>query len=77
MLPSGNDSAHQLAEYFGGLLKKEAEQIEEKEQKEQEERLAPESEQPGFSNLPTTDSNHPSASSDGQIKDKYDGNFSS
>jgi D-alanyl-D-alanine carboxypeptidase len=24
MLPSGNDSAHQLAEYFGGLLMKEA-----------------------------------------------------
>ena len=30
MLPSGNDSAHQLAEYFGGLLKKEAEELEEK-----------------------------------------------
>jgi hypothetical protein len=28
MLPSGNDSAHCLAEYFGGLLKLEAEKIE-------------------------------------------------
>ena len=25
MLPSGNDAAHQLAEYFGDLLKKESE----------------------------------------------------
>lgn len=25
MLPSGNDAAHQLAEYFGGLLMKESE----------------------------------------------------
>jgi|VirMetMinimDraft_7_1064189.scaffolds.fasta_scaffold276360_2 D-alanyl-D-alanine carboxypeptidase len=38
MLPSGNDAAHQLAEYFGGLLKAEAEEIEEKMEKEQQER---------------------------------------
>jgi D-alanyl-D-alanine carboxypeptidase (penicillin-binding protein 5/6) len=36
MLPSGNDAAHCLAEYFGGLLKKEAQEIEEKERKERE-----------------------------------------
>jgi D-alanyl-D-alanine carboxypeptidase len=30
MLPSGNDAAICFAEYFGGLLKKEAEEIEEK-----------------------------------------------
>ena len=35
MLPSGNDAAHCLAEYFGGLLKKDAE---EKEAKMEEER---------------------------------------
>ena len=28
MLPSGNDAAHQLAEYFGDLLKKDAEERE-------------------------------------------------
>ena len=28
MLPSGNDAAHQLAEYFGDLLKKESEEKE-------------------------------------------------
>ena len=39
MLPSGNDAAHCLAEYFGGLLKKEAHEIEEKEKKEAEEKL--------------------------------------
>jgi D-alanyl-D-alanine carboxypeptidase len=39
MLPSGNDAAHCLAEYFGGLLKKEAHQIEEKEKKEEQERI--------------------------------------
>jgi D-alanyl-D-alanine carboxypeptidase len=33
MLPSGNDAAHCLAEYFGGLLKKEAHEIEDREQK--------------------------------------------
>jgi len=26
MLPSGNDAAHQLAEYFGDLLKKDSEE---------------------------------------------------
>ena len=35
MLPSGNDSAHLLAEHFGALLKKEAEEREEKERKEE------------------------------------------
>ena len=39
MLPSGNDAAHCLAEYFGGLLKKEAHEIEEKERKEREKQL--------------------------------------
>lgn len=28
MLPSGNDAAHQLAEYFGDMLKKESEEKE-------------------------------------------------
>jgi D-alanyl-D-alanine carboxypeptidase (penicillin-binding protein 5/6) len=37
MLPSGNDSAHQLAEFFGTKLKKEAEERYEKEGKELEE----------------------------------------
>ena len=36
MLPSGNDAAHLLAEYFGGLLKKDAEEREEKERKEEQ-----------------------------------------
>lgn len=43
MLPSGNDSAHCLAEYFGGILKQQAEEQEEQEkiehQKEREELL--------------------------------------
>lgn len=34
MLPSGNDSAHCLAEYFGALLKQQAEEREETERKE-------------------------------------------
>lgn len=45
MLPSGNDAAHQLAEFFGSLLQKDAEDREkkmkadlEKQQKEEEER---------------------------------------
>ena len=45
MLPSGNDAAHQLAEFFGGLLQKDLEDREkkmkadlEKQQKEEEER---------------------------------------
>jgi len=40
MLPSGNDSAHQLAEFFGAKLKAEAEEIEEKQEKEREAGLA-------------------------------------
>lgn len=36
MLPSGNDAAHCLAEYFGTLLKQEAHDIEEKERKNKE-----------------------------------------
>lgn len=39
LLPSGNDAAHQLAEYFGTRLKKEAEERHEKEQKEWEEKI--------------------------------------
>jgi hypothetical protein len=45
MLPSGNDAAHQLAEYFGGHLKKYAEEKEvemEKERKERERQEAAE-----------------------------------
>jgi len=41
LLPSGNDAAHQLAEYFGALLKKYAEDTEaemEKERKKEKER---------------------------------------
>lgn len=34
MLPSGNDSAHCLAEYFGGILKQQAEEQEEQERKD-------------------------------------------
>lgn len=34
MLPSGNDAAHCLAEYFGGILKQQAEEKEEKEKAE-------------------------------------------
>jgi len=30
MLPSGNDAAHQLAEYFGAILKKHVDDTEEK-----------------------------------------------
>lgn len=44
MLPSGNDSAHQLAEYFGTKLKKEAEERYEKEGKELEEQWRQEEE---------------------------------
>jgi len=36
MLPSGNDSAHQLAEFFGGKLKAEADELEEKEEKQRQ-----------------------------------------
>jgi len=38
MLPSGNDAAHALAEYFGAILKKEQEERDEKERKEEQER---------------------------------------
>ena len=44
MLPSGNDAAHLLAEYFGGLLKKDAEEREEKERKEEQARIKEEEE---------------------------------
>ena len=48
MLPSGNDAAHQLAEYFGGILKKESDEkevirlkeLKEKQLAEEEKRLA-------------------------------------
>lgn len=39
MLPSGNDAAHCLAEYFGGLLKNEAQDLEDKLRVEQETKL--------------------------------------
>jgi len=39
MLPSGNDAAHCLAEYFGGKLKALAEENEKKEQAEEAARL--------------------------------------
>jgi len=39
LLPSGNDSAHQLAEYFGGLLKKESDDKEAKRLKEEREKI--------------------------------------
>ena len=38
MLPSGNDAAHALAEYFGAILKKESDERELKLKKEDEER---------------------------------------
>ena len=38
MLPSGNDAAHSLAEYFGALLKKDKDEQEEKRIKEEKER---------------------------------------
>jgi hypothetical protein len=44
MLPSGNDAAHLLAEYFGTRLKKESEEQEEKERKEELERIKKEEE---------------------------------
>ena len=34
MLPSGNDAAHCLAEYFGNILRQQAEEREEKEKAE-------------------------------------------
>lgn len=74
MLPSGNDAAHCLAEYFGGLLKDEATQIEEKEKKDELQRIKEEEvrleklkeqgDQIGSglesiqSNLPTASTNH-------------------
>ena len=39
MLPSGNDAAHTLAEYFGELLQNEAKETEEKMRKEAEENM--------------------------------------
>jgi hypothetical protein len=44
MLPSGNDSAHLLAEWFGAKLKKESEEREERERKEELERIKKEEE---------------------------------
>ena len=44
MLPSGNDAAHQLAEYFGGILKKNIEEHEEKLRTEEKERAREEDE---------------------------------
>ena len=37
MLPSGNDAAHSLAEYFGALLKKEKDEHEDKRKHEEKE----------------------------------------
>jgi D-alanyl-D-alanine carboxypeptidase len=39
MLPSGNDAAHCLAEFFGGLLQKEAKEIEDREKKEEAQKI--------------------------------------
>lgn len=39
MLPSGNDSAFALAEFFGGHLKNEAIKLEERMEKEKEEKV--------------------------------------
>ena len=44
MLPSGNDAAHALAEFFGGLLKKESDEKEIKLRKEEAERAKREEE---------------------------------
>ena len=44
MLPSGNDAAHALAEFFGGLLKKESDENEIKLRKEEAERAKREEE---------------------------------
>ena len=44
MLPSGNDAAHALAEYFGAILKKESEERELRLKKEDEERAKKEEE---------------------------------
>ena len=38
MLPSGNDAAHALAEFFGGILKREQDEKEAKLRKEEAER---------------------------------------
>ena len=48
MLPSWNDAAHQLAEYFGGILKKESDErevvrlkeLKDKQREEEEKRIA-------------------------------------
>lgn len=44
MLPSGNDAAHALAEYFGAILKKESDEREAKAKKEDDERIKKEEE---------------------------------
>ena len=44
MLPSGNDAAHQLAEYFGAILKKHVDESEEKIRTEEKERAREEDE---------------------------------
>jgi len=44
MLPSGNDAAHQLAEYFGAILKKHVDENEEKLRTEEKERAREEDE---------------------------------
>ena len=64
MLPSGNDAAHQLAEYFGTILKKEsdereAKRIQEEKQKEEEAKAAAEpNEEDENESLPTADTNN-------------------
>ena len=62
MLPSGNDSAHALAEFFGGHLKQEAIKLEERLEREREQSEKKGEQKDDNSNLPT---NEKSSSSDG------------
>lgn len=70
MLPSGNDAAFALAEYFGDLLKKDAHEQEEIMRKEEEERRRDESLKikddiagNEGQDIPTTSTNHTANSS--------------
>ena len=66
MLPSGNDAAHCLAEYFGGKLKAIAEENEKKEKAEEQERLKREKEKAALaiSMTPDTGAKKPSGNTD-------------
>ena len=54
MLPSGNDAAHALAEFFGGILKRESEENELQLRKEEQEKAKLEEERAaqGLLNVP-------------------------